>query len=98
MDGVTVSVTFLATLGWGRAGAGPSGSVSASPRSCALRRPHVAELGQLPGTDTFRNLARYEGLTRVPGMAVVRVDGPLYFATHNGWPTMYSVWPRNART
>ena len=34
----------------------------------------------MPGTQTYRNVARYAGLITDPRVAIVRVDGPLYFA------------------
>jgi sulfate permease, SulP family len=43
-------------------------------------RPHTALLGRLPGTDTFRNLARYPEAERPDGVTVYRVDAALCFA------------------
>jgi SulP family sulfate permease len=42
-------------------------------------KPHVAELGRLEGTQTFRNLARYDKAERVDGVLVYRFDSPLFF-------------------
>jgi SulP family sulfate permease len=42
-------------------------------------RPHTAILGQLPGTESYRNLDRFPEARRVPGMTLVRVDAPFYF-------------------
>ncbi len=44
-------------------------------------RPRIAELGMLPGTDVFADLERDRAASRVPGVAVVRFSGPLFFAT-----------------
>jgi len=44
-------------------------------------RPAIAELGRLPGTDVFADLERSPAARRVPGVAVVRFSGPLFFAT-----------------
>jgi SulP family sulfate permease len=80
-DGVTVSLTFVVTLLWGVEPGLATGVVfSLAVFLWRSARPHVAELGRVPGTDTFRNLSRYDGLVTAPGVAVVRVDGPLYFA------------------
>jgi SulP family sulfate permease len=43
-------------------------------------RPHVAILGRLPGTPVFRNVERSPDAVTSPGIVVVRVDAPLYFA------------------
>ncbi len=42
-------------------------------------RPHIAEVGRLPGTEHFRNIARHNVET-VPGVLAVRVDESLTFA------------------
>ncbi|MEZ4267824.1 MAG: sulfate permease [Myxococcota bacterium] len=42
-------------------------------------RPHTAILGQLPGTESYRNLDRFPEARRIPGMTLVRVDAPFYF-------------------
>jgi len=41
-------------------------------------RPHVAIVGQIPGTATFRNVARHTTVT-VPDILSLRVDESLYF-------------------
>jgi sulfate permease, SulP family len=43
-------------------------------------RPHIAELGQVPGTGAWRNRLRYE-VELDPRVVVVRVDGPLFYAS-----------------
>ena len=42
-------------------------------------RPHYAIVGQVPGTEHFRNVLRHEVLTS-PTVLSIRVDGSLYFA------------------
>ncbi|RXZ43975.1 SulP family inorganic anion transporter [Crenobacter cavernae] len=42
-------------------------------------RPHLAELGRLPGSEHFRNVARYPHAERLPGHLFLRVDDSLYF-------------------
>jgi sulfate permease, SulP family len=41
-------------------------------------RPHVAVVGQIPGTATFRNVERHTAVT-YPGILSLRVDESLYF-------------------
>ena len=43
-------------------------------------RPHTAILGRVPGTTSFRNVDRSPGVLTTPGVIVLRVDAPLYFA------------------
>lgn len=42
-------------------------------------RPHIAEVGQVPGTEHFRNVLRHEVVTS-PAVLTLRVDESLYFA------------------
>jgi sulfate permease, SulP family len=44
----------------------------------ATSRPHVAVVGQIPGTTRFRNVARYTTVTD-PEIVSLRVDASLYF-------------------
>ena len=43
-------------------------------------RPHTAVLGRLPGTQVYRNRARFPDAEPVPGVVLVRLDAQLYFA------------------
>src|SRR5690606_28627275 len=43
-------------------------------------RPHMAELGRVPGTSIYRNIKRFENLETLEDLLMVRLDGPLYFA------------------
>ncbi|GAA4474776.1 SulP family inorganic anion transporter [Phytohabitans houttuyneae] len=80
-DGLTVALTFTVTLLFGvEPGLAAGVAFSLGVFLWRSARPHIAELGQVPGTDTYRNLARYTGLVTDPTVAIVRVDGPLYFA------------------
>jgi len=45
-----------------------------------LIRPHTAELGQVEGTDTFRDLDHHEDARRFPGLLIYRIDDELFFA------------------
>jgi sulfate transporter 4 len=42
--------------------------------------PHTAVLGRLPSTAVYRNVKQYEDATTVPGLLLVRIDAPLFFA------------------
>lgn len=43
--------------------------------------PHTATLGRLPGTQVFRNMKQYPGARTIPGVLVVQIDAPFYFAS-----------------
>lgn len=43
-------------------------------------RPHTAELGQVEGTDTFRDLERNPDAVPIPGLMIYRVDDEMFFA------------------
>ncbi|MCP9236677.1 SulP family inorganic anion transporter [Lewinella sp. JB7] len=74
-------VTFFATLIVGiQLGIGIGVVLSVGVHLYRSMRPHLAVLGRIPGTDNFRNVARFPHLQRVPGTLIVRFDGPLYFA------------------
>ncbi|MGI9644160.1 MAG: SulP family inorganic anion transporter, partial [Ilumatobacteraceae bacterium] len=45
-----------------------------------LVRPHTAELGQIEGTDTFRDIDRNPDARQVPGLLIYRIDDELFFA------------------
>jgi SulP family sulfate permease len=42
-------------------------------------KPHIAEVGQVPGTEHYRNILRHDVLTN-PSIVTLRVDESLYFA------------------
>lgn len=44
------------------------------------RRPYRAELGLVPGRRGYHDLARNPEGERIPGLAIVRFDAPLFFA------------------
>jgi sulfate permease, SulP family len=46
-------------------------------------KPAVRRLGGDPKADVYVNVDRYDGLELVPGLLVLRVDGPLFFADAN---------------
>ena len=43
--------------------------------------PHTAILGRLPGTNVYRNVKQYPEAKTHPGLLIVRVDAPFYFAS-----------------
>ena len=42
-------------------------------------RPHVAVLGQLPGTEHFRNVLRFPSAIEAPSLLLIRIDENLFF-------------------
>lgn len=42
-------------------------------------KPHIAEVGQVPGTEHFRNILRYDVISH-PSIVTLRLDESLYFA------------------
>lgn len=43
-------------------------------------KPHVARLGQLPGTRVYRNLSRFDDASEREDVLVFRYDAPLFYA------------------
>ncbi len=78
-DGAAMGVTIAVTLLFGV----EQGLLAGVLLSLLLHlwrtsRPHVAVLGQVPGTEHFRNIDRHAVAT-VPGVLSIRVDESLYF-------------------
>jgi SulP family sulfate permease len=78
-DGAALAATAVLTMVMGsdtglKAGVGLSIILHLYQTS----RPHVAVLGQLPGTMTFRNVTRHAAVT-TPEILSLRVDASLYF-------------------
>lgn len=79
-DFAAVLATILATLGLGvEAGVSTGVLVSLLLFLWHTSRPHVAEVGLVPGTEHFRNIRRHAVLTD-PSLVTLRVDESLYFA------------------
>jgi SulP family sulfate permease len=79
-DFAAMAATVLVTLGWGV----EPGIVAGVVLSLLLHlyrtsRPHMAVVGQVPGTEHYRNVERHAVLTR-PDILLIRVDESLYFA------------------
>lgn len=87
-DFASVLATILATLGFGvEAGVSTGVALSLLLHIVNTARPHVAEVGLVPGSQHFRNILRYEVKT-LPGVVMLRVDESLYFANARAIETM----------
>ncbi|MGX0875776.1 SulP family sulfate permease [Roseovarius sp. MBR-154] len=79
-DFAAVLATILLTLGMGvEAGVSTGVILSLALHLYKTSRPHVAEVGLVPGTQHFRNILRHEVETD-PALLTLRVDQSLYFA------------------
>ncbi|MCK9552142.1 SulP family inorganic anion transporter, partial [Aquamicrobium sp.] len=79
-DFAAMAATILVTLGWGV----ELGIVAGVLLSLLLHlyrtsKPHTAIVGQVPGTEHYRNVERHSVLTD-PRILSIRVDESLYFA------------------
>ena len=78
-DGAAMAATIAVTLIFGV----EQGLLAGVALSLALHlwrtsRPHVAIVGQVPGTEHFRNVLRHEVVT-TPEVVSIRIDESLYF-------------------
>ncbi|XP_002968282.2 sulfate transporter 1.1 isoform X1 [Selaginella moellendorffii] len=48
-----------------------------------MTRPHTSLLGQIPGTNVFRNKKQYPGTMKTDGILVIRIDAGIYFSNAN---------------
>lgn len=79
-DFAAVSLTILATLGSGVEGGVAAGvGLSILLHLYRSAHPHIAEVGQIAGTEHFRNIHRHSVITH-PSIVTLRVDESLYFA------------------
>ncbi|WP_412507953.1 SulP family inorganic anion transporter [Roseovarius sp. SYSU LYC5161] len=79
-DFAAVAATILLTLGIGvEAGVSAGVVLSVALHLWRSSRPHVAEVGQVPDTQHFRNIRRHEVLTD-PEVLILRIDESLWFA------------------
>jgi len=87
-DFLAVAATILLTLAMG-VEAGVTAGVVLSIALFMLKtsRPHVAEVGLVPGTQHFRNILRHAVETR-PDLLTLRIDESLYFANASYLETM----------
>lgn len=78
-DFAAVTATILLTLGFGvETGVASGVAVSVLLHLYKTSRPHVAEVGLVPGTQHFRNIRRLDVETD-PFLLTLRVDESLYF-------------------
>ena len=78
-DGAAMAATILVTLAMGvEAGILAGVALSLFLHLYRTSRPHVAIVGQVPGTEHFRNVDRHAVIT-APDVLTVRVDESLYF-------------------
>ncbi len=78
-DGATMAVTIIVTLLWGvERGIGAGVILSLALHLYRSSRPHIAIMGQVPGTEHFRNILRHHVVT-APEVLTLRVDESLYF-------------------
>jgi len=78
-DGAAMAATMIVTLLFGvEQGLAAGVGLSLALHLYRSSRPHVAEVGQVPGTTHFRNVNRYEVVT-MPEVLTLRVDESLYF-------------------
>lgn len=79
-DFIAVAGTILTTLIFGvEAGISTGVALSIGLFLWHSSRPHVAEVGLVPGTEHFRNIHRHKVQTD-PSLVTLRIDESLYFA------------------
>ncbi|MFA5630877.1 MAG: sulfate permease [Porticoccaceae bacterium] len=79
-DFYSVAITIIVTLMLGvEAGVGCGVLASIALHLYRTSRPHIAEVGLLPGTEHFRNVQRYKVIT-APEILSLRPDESLFFA------------------
>jgi SulP family sulfate permease len=79
-DFAAVATTILLTLGLGvEIGVSAGVALSIGLHLYKSSRPHIAEVGLVPGTQHFRNIHRHAVVTD-PGVLTIRIDESLYFA------------------
>ena len=79
-DFAAVAATIVLTLGFGvEVGVSAGVILSVGLHLYRSSRPHIAEVGLVPGTQHFRNILRHEVITD-PSLVTLRPDQSLYFA------------------
>ncbi len=80
VDFAAVATTIALTLGLGvEVGVSAGVLLSIALHLYKTSRPHVAEVGLVPGTQHFRNILRHKVKT-TPHLVTLRIDESLYFA------------------
>ena len=73
-------LAFTASLALGiELGVAAAAAVSVATIVYRVTRPGIPELGRIPGTDYFLELARHPGAATYPGTVIVRMNASLYF-------------------
>lgn len=76
-----LAITFIATLSLGiEQGIATGVLLSLAVHIYRSMRPHLAVLGQIPGTNAFRNVERFTEAKEISDTLIIRFDGELYFA------------------
>ncbi|XP_068662072.1 probable sulfate transporter 3.3 [Aristolochia californica] len=57
-----------------------------------ITRPKVVMLGNIPGTEIFRNLHHYKEATKIPGFLIVAIEAPVNFANSTFLTERISRW------
>lgn len=79
-DFVMLAITFWSTLILGvQQGIGVGVCVSLLAIVVRTTRPHVAVLGRLPNSRTYRNIKRFAEAQEHPGIVILRIDAPFHF-------------------
>ena len=80
-DFMLLLLTFLATSSLGiEMGIGIGVALSLGLLIFRTSSPHIAELGKVKGTNTFRNILRFSDLETYDDIIILRPDAQLYFA------------------
>ncbi len=80
-DFILAAITFAATLALGiELGIVVGVAASILWFVASTSKPHIAVLGRMPGSRTYRNIERNPDAVAVPGILAVRIDAPLFFA------------------
>ncbi len=80
-DGATLAIAAIGTLVFGvELGIAVAVVASLAIVFVQVMNPHSAELGRVPGTETFRNIARFSDCQTTPGIGILRIDVTLNFA------------------
>lgn len=80
-DFAMLAITFLATLFIGiEEGIATGVVISLVMVVYRSTKPHVAVLGKLPGTNTYRNIKRFPQAEERDDVLIIRFDSQLYFA------------------
>jgi SulP family sulfate permease len=86
-DGLVLAVTFVATLMLGiELGLVIGVGFNLAAHVVGGMQPSLVELGRIPGTIEYRNVARQPGLTVDDGL-ILRLDGPLDFLSARTFTT-----------